>query len=65
MKNCIGTPYSTIVTAQAIYSAQEEKNKAYDMDVYVLLPYHYLDRGLNIPMVMQSPKKGRAEQMWT
>lgn len=39
---------------------QEETNKPDDTDVYVLLLYYYLDRGLNIPMVMHSPYKGRA-----
>lgn len=56
----------TIVTTHEISLAQEEKNKANDTDVYVLLQlYHYHERGLNIPMVMQSPKKVRAERMWT
>ena len=34
--------------------------EAVDTDVYVPLLYHYLGRGLNIPMVMQLTKKGRA-----
>ena len=46
---------------QAIYLALvEEKNKAGDTNIKILLLY-YLDRGLNIPMVMQSPKRCRAD----
>ena len=53
----------TIVTAKAILLEQEEKNKANDTDIYVPLQlHHFLDRGLNIPMVMQSPKKSRARK---
>ena len=53
----------TIVTAQAIILQQEEKNKANDTDIYVPLQlHHFLDRGLNIPMVTQSPKKSRARK---
>lgn len=53
-----------IVVAHAIYAAQVEKKQviiiADDADIYALLLYHYLDQGLDKPMLMQSTKKGRA-----
>lgn len=54
----------TIIVAQAIYAAREERKHvvvvADDTDVYILLLYHYQVENLSIPMKLQSLQAGRA-----
>ena len=53
-----------IVVAQAIYAAEVESKKAVvvadDTDIYVLLLHHYMNRNLDMPMIMQATRKARA-----
>jgi hypothetical protein len=65
-RNDIATTHEeadNIIVQQAIRVAVNEQKcvtvLADDTDVYILLLYYYLERGIQIPMVMESPIKER------